>query len=91
MITKEKLEWVRLVATVDKKLCEEMELIHEAKCKLAEECDRESPDWSNTLEMLLRKGVRAYKQNAKKGLRLSGNYDFAQIPDLAIHVGVGVS
>ena len=67
MITKEKLDWVRLVATVDKKLCEEMELIHEAESKLAEEFDRESPDWSNTLEMLLRKGVRTYRQNAKGG------------------------
>jgi hypothetical protein len=54
------------VATVDKKLCEEMKLIHEAECKAAEECDREVPDWSNTLEMLFRKGVRAYKQSAKK-------------------------
>jgi hypothetical protein len=55
------------VATVDKKLCEEMELIHEAECRLAEDFDREVSDWSNTLEMLLREGVRAYKQNAKKG------------------------
>ena len=55
------------MATVDKKLCEEMELIHEAECKHAIECDREVPDWSNTLEMLFRKGVRAYKQSIKKG------------------------
>jgi hypothetical protein len=58
---------VRVVAVVDSRLKDEMELIHEAECKLAEECDREVPDWSNTLEMLFRKGVRAYRQNAKRG------------------------
>ena len=52
---------VRVVAVVDSRLKDEMELIHEA------ECDREVPDWRNTLEMLFRKGVRAYRQNAKKG------------------------
>ena len=43
---------VRVVAVVDSRLKDEMELIHEAECKLAEECDREVPDWSNTLEMI---------------------------------------
>ena len=51
---------VRVVATVEKRLCEEMELIHEQETKRARDEDRVEPDWSNTIEMLLRKGVRAY-------------------------------
>lgn len=54
------------MATVDRKLCEEMERIHEQEVKLAIASDREAPDWSNTLEMLLRKGVRSYKANSHK-------------------------
>ena len=54
---------VRIVATVDRKLCEEMELIHEKEVELAKREDRTEPDWSNTIEMLLRKGVRAYKSS----------------------------
>ena len=56
---------VRVVATVDKSLCEEMERIHEEEMKLAMAADREAPDWSNTLEMLLRKGVRSYRLNSR--------------------------
>ena len=52
---------VRIVATVDRQLCENMELIHEQEVKLAKDEDRTEPDWSNTVEMLLRKGVKAYK------------------------------
>lgn len=52
---------VRIVATVDRDLCEDMERIHEGECAHAKGNDRSEPDWSNTLEMLLRKGVRAYK------------------------------
>ena len=51
---------VRVVATVEKRLCEEMALIHEQETKRAKAEDRSEPDWSNTIEMLLRKGVRAY-------------------------------
>jgi hypothetical protein len=51
---------------VDKKLCEEMENIHELEVERAKVEDRTEPDWSNTLEMLMKKGVRAYRQNAKK-------------------------
>jgi hypothetical protein len=32
--------------------------------KIAEEQDRVEPDWSNTIEMLLRMGVKAYKFKA---------------------------
>jgi len=54
---------VRVVATVEKKLCEEMELIHEQETNQAKDEDRVEPDWSNTIEMLLRKGVKAYKKS----------------------------
>jgi hypothetical protein len=57
---------VHVVATMDKKLCEEMENIHELEVERAKAEDRTEPDWSNTLEMLFRKGVRAYKQSAEK-------------------------
>jgi hypothetical protein len=34
-----------------------MELIYEQELKRAKDEDRAEPDWSNTIEMLLRKGV----------------------------------
>jgi hypothetical protein len=49
------------VATVDPKLCKEIETVHEEEVKGAKSVDRSEPDWSNTIEMLLRKGVRPYK------------------------------
>ncbi len=56
---------VRVVATVDKKLCKEMELVHEQEVNQAKDEDRCEPDWSNTIEMLLRKGVRMYNQHTE--------------------------
>jgi len=32
--------------------------------------DRTEPDWSNTLEMPMRKSVRGYRSNHKAGLQL---------------------
>ena len=61
---------VRVVATVDRKLCEEMERIHDLEIDRAKAEDRTEPDWSNTLEMLLRKGVKSYNSNRKAGLPL---------------------
>ena len=58
---------VRVVATVDRKLCEEMEKIHELEIEQAKAEDRTEPDWSNTLEMLMKKGVKTYRQNTKIG------------------------
>ncbi len=52
---------VRVVATVDKKLCEEMEHIHEQEIKHANNEDRTEPDWSNTIEMLLKKCFKSYR------------------------------
>jgi hypothetical protein len=54
---------VRIVATVDRKLCDDMELIHEKEVERAKKEDRTEPDWSNTIEMLLRKGVKSYKSS----------------------------
>jgi len=56
---------IRLVATIDDKLIGEMKRIHEDEIKLAKRYDRVVPDWSNTVEMLLRKGVKAYRQNVE--------------------------
>ncbi len=56
---------IRVVATVDRKLCEEMQHIHIQETERAKAEDRTEPDWSNTLEMLMRKGVRSYRTNHK--------------------------
>jgi hypothetical protein len=47
-----------VVTTVERKLCEEMELIHKLEIERAKAEDRTEPDWSNTIEMLLRKASR---------------------------------
>ena len=57
---------IRIVATVCNRLCDEMKCIHDAEAEDARVHDRTEPDWSNTVEMLLRKGVRAYKTGASK-------------------------
>jgi len=55
---------VRVMATLEKKPCEEMELIHEQEIRRAIDEDRVEPDRSNTIEMLLRKGVKTYRKDA---------------------------
>ena len=57
---------IRIVAAVCSRLCDEMKCIHDAEAEDARNHDRTEPDWSNTVEMLLRKGVRAYKTGASK-------------------------
>jgi len=42
-----------------------MERIHMQEIERAKAEDRTEPDWSNTIEMLLRKGVRCYRSNHK--------------------------
>jgi hypothetical protein len=54
---------IRIVATVCSRLCDEMKHIHDAEAEDARNHDRTIPDWSNTIEMLLRKGAKAYKSN----------------------------
>jgi hypothetical protein len=43
----------------------ELERVHEVEVARARDGDRVEPCWSNTVEMLLRKGVKAYKQELK--------------------------
>ncbi len=52
---------IRVVATVEKILYEEIKRIHEEEVVICKREDRNEPEWSNTLEMLLRKGVRSYR------------------------------
>ena len=54
---------IRIVATVCSRLCDEMKRIHDAEAEDARKHDRTIPDWSNTVEMLLRKGAKAYKSS----------------------------
>jgi len=57
---------IRLNATICIKILDEMKIIHAAEVQDAKEHDRAEPDWSNTVEMLLRKGVKIYKAVTKK-------------------------
>ena len=52
---------VRVVATVDRSLCEDMKRIHAEEIESVRGEDRTEPNWSNTVEMLLSKGVRSYR------------------------------
>lgn len=53
---------IRVVATVDEFVVKEMKFIHEQEEKIADKSNHVKPDWSNTVEMLLRKGIKAYKR-----------------------------
>jgi hypothetical protein len=48
--------------TIERSLLDEMKRIHAVETKRAEEEDRSLPDWSNTCEMICRKGVKTYKK-----------------------------
>jgi len=52
---------VRVVATIDRNLSLELKQVHINEIALAKAEDRTEPNWSNTVEMLLRKGVRNYR------------------------------
>jgi len=54
---------IRIVATVDQKLCDEIKRIHASEVEKAKLEDRVEPDWSNTIEMLLRKGAKTYRSS----------------------------
>ena len=56
---------VRVVATVDRNLCLEMERIHEQEIEQAKAEDRTEPNWSNTVEMIFRKGIRCYRLDCR--------------------------
>ena len=56
---------IRVVATVEERIVREMRMIHDEETRLAQDGDRVEPDWSNTVEMLLRKGVKAWRMERK--------------------------
>ena len=56
---------IRVVATVDRNLCQEMGRIHVQEVERAKTEDRTEPKWSNTIDMLLRKGVRSYRSDQR--------------------------
>jgi hypothetical protein len=56
----------RIDATICDKLCGEMRIIHTVEIQDAKDHDRTPPEWSNTIEMLLRKGARAWKKEHEK-------------------------
>jgi len=56
---------VRVQVTISGKLHEEMKFIEAEELKIAEAEDRNAPCWSNVVEMLARKGVKAYRAGKK--------------------------
>ena len=48
--------------TIERSLLEDMKRIHDLEIKRARKEDRALPDWSNTCEMICRKGVKTYKK-----------------------------
>jgi len=54
-----------VVASVSPVLFLELERVHDLEVARALDGDREEPCWSNTVEMFLRKGVKAYKLEHK--------------------------
>lgn len=56
---------IKLEGTVDKKVFDDFKDIMERELVKAQEEDRVEPNVSNILEMLLRKGIRAYRAQRK--------------------------
>jgi hypothetical protein len=52
---------IKLEGTIDKRVFDGFKEIMEIELKRAREEDRVEPNVSNILEMLLRKGIRAYR------------------------------
>ncbi len=48
--------------TIERAVVEEMKRIHDEEIRRAKAGDRSLPDWSNTCEMICRKGVRTYRK-----------------------------
>ena len=57
---------VRVQATISGKLYGEMKFVEAEEVKLAKENERTEPCWSNVVEMLARKGVKAYRAGRKQ-------------------------
>ncbi len=56
---------VKVEGTVAKSVFDEFRRIHELEIRRAEAEDKAEPSVSHVLEMLLRKGIRAYKEDKK--------------------------
>jgi hypothetical protein len=52
----------RIAGTIDEKVDAEFKRIHTKEKELAQKKDRTEPAQSHTLEMLLKKGIRTYKE-----------------------------
>jgi len=52
---------IKIEGTIDRKVFEVFKSILNQECLKAREADRVEPNVSNVLEMLLRKGIKAYK------------------------------
>jgi hypothetical protein len=57
---------LKLTVTIDEKVMARLKVIHGQELKRAEDEDRTEPDWSNTVEMVIRKGTKAYLSSQKK-------------------------
>jgi len=56
---------VRLTVTIAEKVMARLKAIHKQELKRAEDEDRTELDWSNTVEMIMRKGTKAYSSSQK--------------------------
>jgi len=56
---------IKVEGTIDKRVFDDFKEIMEIELDKAREEDRVEPNVSNILEMLLRKGIRAYKAQRK--------------------------
>ena len=56
---------IKLEGTIDKRVFDDFKEIMEIELNKAREEDRVEPNVSNILEMLLRKGIRAYRAQRK--------------------------
>jgi len=56
---------IKIEGTIDKAVFEEFKRIYELEIEEAETEDRVQPSVSHVLEMLLRKGIKAYKTEKK--------------------------
>jgi hypothetical protein len=59
---------IKIEGTIDKTVFEEFKRIYELEIQKAEAEDRAQPSISHILEMLLRKGIKAYKLEKGKTL-----------------------
>jgi hypothetical protein len=56
---------IKLEGTIDKRVFDDFKGIMQLELDKAREADRVEPNVSNVLEMLLRKGIRAYRAQRK--------------------------